>query len=107
MEETNKSSQISSKSRLTALLLGIFLGGLGIHNFYLESIFKGVSKIIMRLLGFIFFAIEYLLNSDYNGIAFYIGLCMIIIPSIWAFVECIIIACGKAKDSTGSFVKKW
>lgn len=37
------------KSRLAAGLLGIFLGGLGIHNFYLGNTGRGVAQIFVTL----------------------------------------------------------
>ena len=38
------------KSKLTAGLLGIFLGGLGIHNFYLGYTGKAVAQLLIALL---------------------------------------------------------
>lgn len=38
------------KSKLTALLLAIFLGGLGIHNFYLGYTKKAVIQLLISLL---------------------------------------------------------
>lgn len=38
------------KSRLIAGLLGIFLGGWGIHNFYLGNSNKGVTQIIVTII---------------------------------------------------------
>ena len=35
------------KSKLAAGLFGIFLGGLGVHNFYLGFIGKGIAQIIL------------------------------------------------------------
>ena len=37
------------KSRLVAGLLGIFLGGFGIHNFYLGFTTRGIIQIIVTL----------------------------------------------------------
>lgn len=37
------------KSKMVAGLLGIFLGGLGIHNFYLGFTTKGIIQIIVSL----------------------------------------------------------
>lgn len=37
------------KSKLTAGLLGIFLGGLGIHNFYLGYTGKAIAQIVLSL----------------------------------------------------------
>lgn len=46
----------SSKSKLVAGLLGIFLGGLGVHNFYLGHIGKAVVQLLISLLSFGFLA---------------------------------------------------
>ena len=37
------------KSKLTAGLLGIFLGGLGIHNFYLGYTGKAIAQIVLSM----------------------------------------------------------
>lgn len=39
----------TQKSKLTAGLLGIFLGGLGIHNFYLGYTGKAIGQIALSL----------------------------------------------------------
>ncbi|HAG14762.1 MAG TPA: hypothetical protein DCG49_13020 [Ruminococcus sp.] len=38
------------KSKMTAGLLGIFLGALGVHNFYLGYTTKGMIQLLMTLL---------------------------------------------------------
>lgn len=38
------------KSRIAYILLGIFLGGLGIHNFYAGYIGRGLSQILINLI---------------------------------------------------------
>ena len=40
----------SDKSKIGAGLLGIFLGGLGIHNFYLGYTGKAVAQLLLTLL---------------------------------------------------------
>ena len=66
------------KSRLVAGLLGILLGGLGIHNFYLGNTGRGVAQLILSCLTF--------------GIA-----------SIWGFIEGILILVGQInEDSDGN-----
>lgn len=42
--------QGEQKSKMAAGLLGIFLGGLGIHNFYLGNTGRGVAQIIVSCL---------------------------------------------------------
>lgn len=43
------------KQRLTYILLGLFLGGFGVHNFYAGYTSKGVAQLLITLLlGWIF-----------------------------------------------------
>ena len=44
----------NAKSKIAAGLLGIFLGGLGVHNFYLGYTGKAVAQLILTLVGSIF-----------------------------------------------------
>ena len=67
---------IPQKSKMTAGLLGIFLGGLGIHNFYLGYTGKAIAQIVLSL-------------------CFGLG-------AIWGLVEGIMILCGSIKtDAQG------
>ena len=67
----------NAKSKLVAGLLGILLGGLGIHNFYLGYTGKGVAQILL---------------------SFCCG-----IGSIWGFIEGILILCGDInQDANGN-----
>lgn len=64
------------KSKLTAGLLAIFLGSLGIHNFYLGNTGKAVAQLLISLL----------------------GSCVVVGPmasGIWALIEGIMIFTGK------------
>ena len=46
----------SAKSRMAYILLGVFLGPLGIHNFYAGYNGKGVAQLLITLLlGWLFF----------------------------------------------------
>lgn len=65
-----------AKSKLVAGLLGIFLGSLGIHNFYLGYTKKAVAQLLICIL----------------------GSCLVVGPlvsSVWGLVEGIQILCGK------------
>ena len=78
----------SSKSKLAAGLLGIFLGGLGVHNFYLGNTGKAVAQLLLTLVGWILLGL--------GPIA----------AAIWGFVEGIIVLCSKPgspwhKDANG------
>ena len=69
------------KSRLTAGLLGIFLGGFGVHNFYLGYTGKAIAQILLTF-------------------CFGIG-------AIWGFIEGILILVGTIdKDANGNPLKK-
>ena len=65
------------KSWLTALLLSIFLGGLGIDRFYLGYTGLGIVKLITA------------------------GGC-----GIWAIIDIILIAMGKMTDAAGNPLEK-
>ena len=69
----------NSKSKLTAGLLGIFLGGLGVHNFYLGYTGKAVAQILLSCIG---------------------------VGQIWGLIEGILILCDKInKDANGNPLK--
>lgn len=44
---------VERKSKLAAGLLGIFLGGLGIHNFYLGFTNKAITQLLLGTIGWI------------------------------------------------------
>ncbi len=68
----------STKSRLAALLLCFFLGGLGIHRFYVGKIGTGIF---------------WLLTLGFLGIG--------------ALIDLILIAVGTFKDKEGKNVIEW
>ena len=67
-----------AKSRLAAGLLGIFVGGFGVHNFYLGFTGKGVAQLLLTVfccgIGWIWGFIEGIMilagaiNMDFNGV---------------------------------------
>ena len=71
------------RSRIVAGLLGIFLGGLGIHNFYLGFTGRAICQIILSACTF--------------GMA-----------SIWGFIEGILILCGSYRltDARGIYLDR-
>ncbi len=74
---------VGSKSKLTAGLLGLFLGGLGIHRFYLGYTMIGVLQIVVTLV------------TCGAG-------------TLWGFIEGILILCGKTitTDASGASLKE-
>ena len=78
----------AQKSKIVAGLLGLFLGTLGVHNFYLGYTGKAVAQLLLTLVGWILLGL--------GPIA----------AAIWGFVEGIIILCSKPgspwhKDANG------
>ena len=69
------------KSKIVAGLLGIFLGGLGVHNFYLGYTGKGVAQLLLSILSF--------------------GL-LAFVSSIWGLIEGVQILMGKITDADGN-----
>ncbi len=73
------------KSKLAAGLLGVFVGGLGIHRFYLGYNGIGVAQLVLALLGF--------LTCGITSIA----------AAIWGLIEGILILTGSInKDAQGN-----
>ena len=71
----------SRKSKLVAGLLGIFLGGWGVHNFYLGFTGKGIAQILLNF-------------------CFGIG-------TIWGFIEGVLILCDRITvDADGTPLDK-
>ena len=63
-------SQMSKRSKMAAGLLGIFVGGFGVHNFYLGNTGRGIAQIALTL-------------------------CSCGIASLWGFIEGILILCDR------------
>jgi len=118
----------SPKSRLCALLLGIFLGNLGVHNFYLGRVKRGLAQVIMTVFGFIFYFAGIILtvyntaaidgayhfdsSSSLSGliigcIILILAIPLLLAPTIWSLVEWIKVACGKARDGQNRLVDTW
>ena len=69
------------KSKMVAGLLGIFLGSIGVHNFYLGYTAKAIIQLVITVITCGFGAV---------------------ISGIWGFIEGILILCGKIdKDGKG------
>ena len=93
-EFSPKDSDISSKSRLIALLLAAFAGLMGIHHFYSGKISIGIALAFMTLLS---------LLTSWLGI----GVLIIFIPVIWTFLDIFVILTGNYKDKEGKKIKNW
>ena len=71
----SSSAPTSSKSKLVAGLLALFVGGIGVHNFYLGYMGRGIAQLLLSWTG---------------------------ITSIWALVEAIMIFTGSMTDANGN-----
>ncbi len=71
-------SESSDKKRLVAFLLCFFLGGIGIHRFYVGKTGTGVLMIVTL-----------------GGLG------------IWTLIDFIIILCGKFTDKAGAPLTEW
>lgn len=71
-----------SKSRVTAGLLGIFLGSFGVHNFYLGYTTKAVTQLVCTMVGYL---------ASCLGI----GVFVVMGTAIWGFAEGLMILSSK------------
>ena len=72
------------KSKVAAALLALFVGTLGIHNFYLGRTGLGVAQLLLATVGGVLTC----------------GLATVAV-AVWAFVEFIVILCGGIRDRYG------
>lgn len=108
---------VSAKSKVVAGLLGIFLGRYGAHNFYLGYYKKAVAQLCLTILGYIVYivsvvsfaaSVDFVPDSELIGSVLGMLGCLIILCGVglWAFIESILIFCGKIhKDGKGRMLK--
>ena len=63
-------SHMMQKSKMAYLLLGIFVGFLGVHNFYIGHTSRGVAQLLISVLTF------FILSP---------------VSAIWALIECVML----------------
>lgn len=79
-------SFVSPKSKVVTALLCFFLGGMGIHRFYVGKIPSGLVMMFLSIFGFVLYL-------------------PLIVVGIWSLVDFIIIICGYFKDGQGLLIK--
>ena len=99
---------VSEKSMVLAAVLAFFLGGIGVHNFYLGQKQKGLIHIGMVVVALILVFIGMIAvgaaldggsGAAVGGIIYVLGAVVSAVNGIWAFVEFILILIRK--DSYG------
>lgn len=108
-------SDVSPKLRLAAALLAFFVGGFGAHRFYLGRKGTAVVMLVLTVIGIVI-AIA---TEDISGFVFLPilalgravrfgpGFIPVAAVGIWAFVDFIVILCGRMRDGKGRRVKNW
>lgn len=76
--------QVSDKSRTAAFLFAFFLGGFGIHRFYVGKVGSGTAMLLLTLS--------------------FIG---IIVSGIWSLVDWITIVSGNFRDADNRLISTW
>ena len=80
-DNSNQTANCSQKSRTVTALLAFFLGGLGIHRFYVGKTGTGILQILLT--------------------------CCFGLGYIWALIDLVVILCGNFKDSEGKLISNW
>lgn len=78
---------MKQKSRLATVLLCLFLGGFGAHNFYLGYTGKGIAQLALTIFSIFTFA-------------FVIGLIVEFFVAIWVIIELIMIVISSGSYKT-------
>jgi len=85
-----------AKSKLTAGLLGIFLGSFGIHNFYLGFKNKALTQVLVS-------GISHLIGIFTCGIGYAVTIFPILGMAVWGLIEGIMILTSKVEaDADGN-----
>ena len=112
---------VSPKKKLPAFLTAILVGNVGVNDFYLGHIGRGVFKAIFTVLGYIFYAIGigccFGIENSYGTeetVLLIVGIfslvnavIFLLVPSIMALVDWIKTLCNKTVDKNGLIVKNW
>ena len=104
IKQNSSGNNISPKSRLVAMLLALFIGSFGAHNFYLGKQSLAVSQLIIFLISMIFMFV-YMSTGLIIDMAIYTIATLVV--GIWVLVDFIFIIVGNAKDKDGKPVTRW
>jgi TM2 domain-containing membrane protein YozV len=100
----------SPKTKLVAFLLGLFLGGVGAHRFYVGRIGSAVGIILLDIAAGIFIGIGGVVtgfNAVLGVVVIGIGYALSSGVGIWVFVDLIMILVTKFRDRNGQILTVW
>ncbi len=94
------------KSKLAAILLALFLGNLGIHDFYLGNKRNGFIKLGIYIVAMVLYISGYI--AVYTEVVDFpvtllIGMLLLLSLSIWSLIDAIRIGTGKYEPVDGYF----
>lgn len=106
-----KAKRAGDKSKIVAALLAFFLGGFGVHDFYLGNKRNGIIKLLGTILGIVLMVAGFAAAATATtttGLAalpvlVLIGWLILLGVSIWAFVDFIRILTGSYEPVDGSY----
>lgn len=104
IKQNSSGNNISPKSRLVAMLLALFIGSFGAHNFYLGKQSLAVSQLIIFLISMIFMFV-YMSTGLILHMAIYTIATLVV--GIWVLADFIVIIVGKEEDKDGKPVTRW
>lgn len=104
IKQNSSGNNISPKSRLVAMLLALFIGSFGAHNFYLGKQSLAISQLIIFLISMIFMLV-YMSTGLILHMAIYTIATLVV--GIWVLADFIVIIIGKEEDKDGKPVTRW
>lgn len=102
-----KAQRAGDKSKVVAILLALFLGGLGIHDFYLGNKRNGFIKLGLYIVGLALYIIGIVSIATTEAATIpalaIIGLVLLLGVGIWALIDLIRIITGSYQPVDGSY----
>lgn len=91
-----------SRRRKITFFLSVFLGWLGIDRLCMGCILRGILKLLLGLLIFLFFEEQFAGNMD--GVPLFVNLILLFLLVYWWSVDIILIGMGVAKKRHGEYL---